>query len=116
MTVGPGQATGRDDRRVAVLERHEHGEVVIRVTGTLDIATTRDLDAELSVALAAGPCRTLVLDLGDVEVLDSTGLRALWTVRQALREIGAHLVLRRPSATVVRVLDAAGLTAMFDVG
>lgn len=97
------------------LETHTHGVVIASIAGALGMASTSDLDRELSLALAAGPCRILVLDLSEIDVLDSTGLRALWTIRQTMREVGASLVLRRPSAAVVRVLDAAGLTAMFDV-
>ena len=111
--------SGRMGRRTAPmkvdLQFHAHGYVVASVSGALDIASTGTLDAELSAALDAGPCACLVLDLAGVEVLDSTGLRALWTIRHSLREVGARLVLRRPSRAVVHVLDASGLTAMFDV-
>jgi anti-sigma B factor antagonist len=115
MSVDSGHMGRRTAPLKVTLEFHQHGFVVASVSGELDVASTGTLDSELSTALAAGRCECLVLDLAGVEVLDSTGLRALWTIRQSLREIGARLLLRRPSATVVHVLEAAGLTAMFDL-
>jgi anti-sigma B factor antagonist len=115
MTVDSGQSMGDVARLRVALEAHAHGLIAARVSGSLDIASTAELDAELSHALAAGPCETLVLDLHGVDVLDSTGLRALWTIRHATREVGARLVLRRPSRAVLHVLEAAGLTAMFEI-
>jgi anti-anti-sigma factor len=115
MTVGSGQMGRMTAPLTVALEFHAHGFVVASVSGELDIASTPTLDAELSAALAAGKCECLVLDLAGVDALDSTGLRALWTIRQSLREVGARLLLRRPSAAVMHVLQAAGLTAMFDI-
>ena len=114
MSIDPGQFGGATRLRVH-LDSHAHGVIVARVVGALDLATTAMLDAELSLAFAAGPCRLLVLDLAGVEYLDSTGLRALWTIRQSMRELRGSLVLRRPSAAVLHVLESAGLTAMFEV-
>ncbi len=108
MAVDSGQAVGGATGLTVALEVHARGLIVARLSGSLDIASTAELDAELSHSLAAGPCHTLVLDLRDVDAVDSTGLRALWTIRHAMREVGAHLVLKRPSAAVVHVLDASG--------
>ena len=116
MTVDSGQPMGGVSGLKVALKTHVHGVVVAAVSGHLDISSTQLLDAELSLALTAGPCRTLVLDLSAVDALDSTGLRALWTIRHTMREVGGQLVLRQPSRTVLHVLDAAGLTAMFEVG
>jgi anti-anti-sigma factor len=116
MTVDSGQPMGGVSGLMVALETHAHGVVVAAVSGALDVASTQLLDAELSLALAAGPCQALILDLSAVDALDSTGLRALWTIRHTMREVGARLVLRQPSRTVLHVLDAAGLTAMFEVG
>ena len=115
MTVDSGRTTGEVAALTVTLEAHEHGLIAASVSGVLDIASTAKLDAELSVALAAGPCRGLVLDLAGVDHLDSTGLRALWTIRHAMREVGARFVLRRPSRAVMHVLEAAGLMAEFEI-
>jgi anti-anti-sigma factor len=116
MTVDPGRTMGGTAALTVTLDSDEHGLVVARVAGALDIASTSKLDAELSAALAEGPCAGLVLDVSGVGVLDSTGLRALWTIRHAMREVGAPFVLRRPSPAVLHVLEATGLTAEFEIG
>jgi anti-anti-sigma factor len=116
-SVNVGRQANRtvDANRLAVtIETHPEDVVAVRVFGELDLFTTDKLDRELVTACSGG-CRTLVLDLGDVSVLDSTGLRALWTIRHGMREIGGRLILRSPSEHVLRVLVAAGLGSLFDI-
>lgn len=103
------------DGLAVAIEADPDGVVVVRVFGELDLISTAKLDRALETAFGAGDCRTLVLDLSGVSVMDSTGLRALWTIRHEMREIGGHLVLRSPSEYIVRVLVAAGLTAQFEI-
>ena len=115
MSVDSGRMGRRNAPLLVNLEFHAHGLVVASVSGDLDVSATATLDAELSAALGAGACECLVLDLAGVDAMDSTGLRALWTIRQSLREVGARLLLRRPSPAVVHVLQAVGLIATFDI-
>lgn len=103
------------DGLAIAIEADPVGVIVVRVFGALDLTSTDKLDRALETAFGAGGCGTLVLDLRGVTVMDSTGLRALWTIRHEMREIGGHLVLRSPSDYVVRVLVAAGLTSQFDI-
>ncbi len=52
---------------------------------------------------------TVVLDLEGVTFLDSTGLQSLVRARDAARQRGGELILRRPSAAVQRVLDVTNM-------
>lgn len=111
----PDQRIETDGLAVAIEADPAGVVVVVRVFGELDLTSTAKLDRALQTAFGAGRCRTLVLDLSGVSVMDSTGLRALWTIRHEMREIGGRLVLRSPSDYVLRLLVAAGLTSQFEI-
>jgi anti-anti-sigma factor len=117
MNVESGRAVGSVGVRglQVALDSHAGGVIVSRVEGELTLVSTAKLDVELSAFFDAGSCHTLVLDLAGVTVLDSSGLRALWTIRHAMRESGGRLVLRSPSKTVVHVLYAAGIEEQFEI-
>lgn len=84
---------------------------VVRVAGEIDIATASHFDEVLS-SLSG---RRLVIDMREVEFIDSTGLHCLVNARTRSGDgSGICLLVRRPSS-VVRVLDLAGLTQWFVV-
>lgn len=82
--------------------------VVLAVSGELDVATAPTLGARLQ-AVAAGA--ELVLDLGGVVFMDSSGLRVLI----AERDRRGALEVVRPAPVVARLLDLAGLAEHFGV-
>ena len=82
------------------------------VAGDLDLASgpiLQDRVEELTV-----PQSTLVIELGEVTFLDSTGLSALWTLRQNAATNGGRLLLSSPSEAVNRVLQLTKLDKVFD--
>ena len=87
------------------------GEAVLRLSGELDMDSA-DLFAEAARLVLAHEIPTLVLDLSDLNFIDSSGLRELVVALKDQREIGGDLVLRAPSEQVRRVLDIVGLTDM----
>jgi anti-sigma B factor antagonist len=89
-------------------ERDE--ELVLHVAGALDAYTAPDLRAELDASLAADALPTLVLDLGELDFLDSTGLRVLVETHSALAARDGALRLRNATATTRRLLDITGLS------
>ena len=76
-------------------------QAVFRLTGELDIAGVARLDEVTAVARRKG-ARTLILDLSGLDQLVKTFVRQ--------REMGRELILHRPSAPTMRLLQIAGLT------
>jgi len=84
----------------------------VAVTGEVDLSTADEVARAGLAALAEG-ARVLIVDLGGVTFLDSTGLSALVTINNQARKDGAALVVARPSARVRELFRITGLDAAF---
>jgi anti-sigma B factor antagonist len=87
-------------------------EIDVVLSGELDLYTSPRLEDELEGLESSKT--TVVLDLADVSFLDSTGLRALWQIRQQVAAAGGTMLLRSPSASVMRVLATTKLDKVFE--
>jgi anti-anti-sigma factor len=81
------------------------GATVIHVRGEIDIASCERLRDAIEPHL--GPRQSIVLDLSEVEFMDSSSLGVLLQARGTLTADGGSLVLRNPSASAQRLLTAA---------
>jgi anti-sigma B factor antagonist len=86
----------------------EHG-VVVRVHGDLDLDAEEQLVREVEVVLAG--TTGVVIDLAEVDFIDSSGVRALLRLRRAHAD---RIRLGEVTAAVKRVLDIAGVTELFE--
>lgn len=86
-------------------------DAVITVVGDLDAHTSPRLDAVIADRGGAAP---VVLDMGDVEFIDSSGLRSLLRAR-AEGDAERVVIIRRPSAATLRLLEITGLTEQFTI-
>jgi anti-sigma B factor antagonist/stage II sporulation protein AA (anti-sigma F factor antagonist) len=84
----------------------EHGRT-LRPTGELDIATAPRLERALAERVAPG--ERLVLDLGDLQFIDSTGLRVIVRAVETARQRGCDLRLRHGPPAVRRVFELSGV-------
>ena len=85
------------------------------LSGEVDLSVAPSLrDSGMEMARLVAPGR-LEIDLGDVTFIDSSGLGALISLRNAARQCGAKLVLVRVSQAVARFLELAGVRDSFQV-
>ena len=89
------------------------GAAAIVVAGDLDLATADMLEREVGQQRANGVTR-LVIDLGDVDFIDSTGLRILLTLRNDAKRHSHALTLVPPAPTARRLFTITGTRALFD--
>ena len=93
------------------VEQLADGTSRVIVTGEVDLAVEEPFVAEVdSVAAARDGSGAVVLDLGGVTFLDSSGVRALIRLRQ---RHGERLRLGELSTPVRRVLEITGLLQPF---
>ncbi|SDG88108.1 STAS domain-containing protein [Klenkia brasiliensis] len=90
------------------------GELVARVTGTLDSAHGPELQASLLGALRAAPDR-LVVDLSGVTFFGSAGVTALVWVSEHPESAGKGVRVVATSRIVTGPLEMTGLLLRLDV-
>ena len=84
----------------------EERRAVLRLRGELDVSSSPALEDELS---RLGGASMIVLDLSDLEFIDSTGLGVLVKSHQRVRDEGGRLAIVEGSGQVKRLLELTGL-------
>lgn len=88
--------------------------VTVQPVGDLDLATSDDLRARLAEA-AALSSYLVVLDLAQVDFLDSSAVGVIVGTHKHLAGTGRHLVLCHVGPVPTRVLQITGLLDLLDV-
>ena len=91
----------------------DRGPCSIVVSGEIDAHSAPELAGRLHDCTAVDV--DIVVDLAAVTFMDSSGLRVLIDVHQRTQSAPHGLVLQSPSASVVRLLEVAGLDDHFTV-
>ena len=84
----------------------------IIVHGDIDVAGGPILEAAILKREGSDP---LVIDLGDVFFIDSSGLRSLLGASRRARERGGIVVLHDVGPEVLRLLEITGTTGHFSI-
>lgn len=100
--------TGSMNDESLTVEVDDGGAIVVH--GDIDMAGGPVLEAAL---LQRDEHQVLVIDLGDVSFIDSSGLRSLLGASRRARSRGAEVVLRAVGPEVARLLDITGTTSQF---
>jgi anti-sigma B factor antagonist len=88
--------------------RHADDTAVISVSGELDLASSPALEEELE-RVAQSDVQVVVVDLRNLEFMDSTGLSVLVRAHQRAEENGRRLGLVNGSQQVQRLLTLTGV-------
>ncbi|MFL6206955.1 MAG: STAS domain-containing protein [Acidimicrobiales bacterium] len=86
------------------------GETRLRVSGEVDLVSAPPLlDSILCAGIAAPDGQRIIVDLGDVSFIDSSGLAALVDANRRLADRGQQLVVANPGSGVWRIFTLAGI-------
>jgi anti-anti-sigma factor len=97
------------------VEEHTQGTaVVIAVSGELDLRTSPELEVRLERVFNTD-AELVILDLRQIEFMDSTGLRVLLAAHQRAHGSGRRFALVRGADQVERVLTLTGVRALLTV-
>lgn len=86
----------------------------VAVRGELDVASVPNLEHALDAAIR-GSAGTFVLDLCDLEFLDSSGLRLLLRARAMLGRDDRALVIVCPPGAARRLFEVVGIADLLSV-
>ena len=79
------------------------------VSGELDIASAPNFETVLR-RLEAGDARFIVVDLTNLQFIDSTGIRMFMEAEERSRRTGRRLRMLRPAPRVWRTLEICSVT------
>ncbi len=80
--------------------------------GEIDHHTCRPMREELDELLYLHRPRTLIIDLGSVSFMDSSGLGLLMGRIALAESLGTRVTVRSPSLRVRRILELSGITRL----
>ena len=92
--------------------RREGVEVVVAVGGELDLASAPEVARAMRELLEDQADLGVVLDLGAVTFIDSSGVSAILDARNALCGRNGRFTISHPSAAVQRVFHILGLDSL----
>lgn len=92
----------------------DNGLPIIELKGEVDVYTAPQLKQRMISLLEHGS-RHMVVDLSNVEYLDSTALGVLIGGLKRMREQDGNLALVCPSPRIHRVFEITGLDRIFDM-
>ena len=93
--------------------KHRDGVAVLAVGGEIDMFTAPQFEKAIDDVLADDP-PTLVIDLTEVTLLASVGLRLLATANKRFGECGGFAVVAGAPATI-RPIELTDLNEVFDL-
>jgi anti-anti-sigma factor len=91
----------------AVAVRRHQQALVVTPSGELDLATVDDLDAVIADAI--DDAQHLVLDLSELEFIDTSGLRCILSQQAESERRGRRFTLVAGSPEIQRLFDVAGV-------
>lgn len=89
--------------------------IVVGIKGDLDLKTSTPLREALEQLIMRYPDRHLLLDLSEVEFVDSSGLGVILGRYRRLQETGRTLSLVGVRSSVRAVLELAGIDSIISV-
>ena len=115
----PGTAGAVSPDKLGPLQRHFRVEVrnegraaILTLHGEFDLASVPEFERELAGAAAS---ELLVVDLKQLDFIDSTGLGALVKAHQQAQEAGREFALVKGGGQVERLLGLTGLTDQLQI-
>jgi anti-anti-sigma factor len=92
----------------------EGDTLTVKLSGEFDLGSISDFRE--AVEGAAEPWQRAEIDLRDLVFMDSSGLQELVRLNNRAHEKKLEVVLVRPSAPVMRLLELTGLQSHFTIG
>jgi anti-sigma B factor antagonist len=95
-------------------ESSAEGAHIIRVRGEIHVSTAPEFAQRLSSAVDSGKT-AMVLDMSNVEFIDSTGLSVLLNSLRLVTQMHGRLAIVCANPTVLRLFQITSLDTTFDI-
>ena len=95
---------------IALGYRRDNADVVVEVSGELDILSAPQLHEGLAALIDGQGNLSIVIELSGLEFMDAAGLRELVHAQHRIRSHGGEIRVARPRPNVQRVFEITGLS------
>ncbi|MFN3603312.1 MAG: STAS domain-containing protein [Leptonema sp. (in: bacteria)] len=95
--------------------RSEKNHIIVYLKGRIDVHMSNLVENFLMSLIEQNPTQDLILNLGEVEYMSSSGLRVFVSIMRYLKEKNKNLKLSNLSIAVKRVFEVVELMDMFDI-
>ena len=97
-----------------IIQTEQDEVIVVALQGRLDTNTSVSLEEEL-LKLTREASHKIVIDLGQLDFISSSGLRVLLTAGKQSKRVSGRIVLCGFKDHVKQVFDVAGFTMLFTI-
>jgi anti-anti-sigma factor len=87
---------------------------IVNLQGRLDVMMSMELEKQMKALLDSGADRVLI-DLGRLDFLSSSGLRIFIECAKRLKSAKGRLVFCRPNPSVLKVFKITQLDSVFEI-
>ena len=92
--------------------RYENDMLTAKLAGELDHHLAAEIRAKIDEEMMAKLPKKLVLELSEIEFMDSSGLGLILGRYTKALEIGCLLILRNPGRRIKRLIETSGVASM----
>jgi len=105
------------DEFAATRYEEKNGTQIVSVTGEVDLSSAPRLAEVIGRAKeqAGGDPSHVVVDLSEVEYMDTAGLEVLLVEWNSSRQLDGRMCLVAPEGPLTRLLEVSGLGELFDL-
>jgi len=96
-------------------QREQEGIVILGLKGRLMVGDASTILRDKILALAAAGSKEIILDLANVDYIDSTGLGTMVVCFTTLRKAGGHLKLENLTRRNVELIVLTKLETVFEI-
>ena len=87
---------------------YDEGILVVMISGDIDHHSAKPLREEIDTNLYLYRAKTVIMDLRDVDFMDSSGLGLILGRYTKINDLGGRLIIANPDDNVSRILALAG--------
>lgn len=98
----------------SIQKQEEEKTITVIFNGSLDSLSAPEIEDDVLAQMEEFDFEAIYLDCKDLDYIASSGLRLFFNVLKSGKAHGSRVVLKEPNDFLRKVLDATGLTAMFE--
>ncbi len=91
------------------------GNLVVKLDGEIDHHSASGIREGIDKMIAQSRPKTLVLELSDIDFMDSSGLGLVLGRYRKLSEIGSQMFIKNPSPRTEKILCMAGVDKLVKI-